>query len=279
MERIITPLGALRFIKFGGKTFGIAIKARRALTERDAMRIRKGYEAIGISVVKHLAKMVMVFAALTRDSHEDGTAKTYRLNRELLIRVIALVEFGGILRDILDRRIRHRANDIEAIRPNAFKDTGSIARLALIEASKIRHPFGRGQIDTKEDKVIMRAACTFSVFTASEITHSERRKTVIARNIAKTLHEVLNVGLFKVFRAMLVTIGKRHEGTNWVLQSFKAHTGNPIGTAFLKARRTFATRHKNRGRMRFNEITRLPKCKRTLTIRRQTAGIIGHSRV
>ena len=245
MKSMGTTFGTLLLIETWGKTLGIAVKTRRALAERNAMGIGQGDEAIGIAVEEHLAEAIMIFTAVTRNINENGTAETNGLQRKLFPGVVLFIEFGGILRNILNAGIRHRAYDIETVRPKPFKDTGGIARLALVEASKVRHPFGSGQINAEEDKVIMRSVCTFSVFTASEITHLERRKTVIARNVAQTLDEILDIGLFKVFWAMLIVVGKRHEGANGVLEGFKAHPRDPIRAAFLKTRRTFTARNEH----------------------------------
>lgn len=123
----------------------------------------------------------------------------------------------------------------------------------------------------------MRTMGAPAVLTASEIANLKGRKAVITGHIAKTLDEVLNIGLFKMFRAMLIVVGKRHEGANRVLQRFKAHTGNPIGTAFLQTSRTLTARHEHRGQMRFNEIARLLEGENTLAFSRQTASIVCNS--
>ena len=73
---------------------------------------------------------------------------------------------------------------------------------------------------------------------------------------------------------MLIIIGKRHEGTNRVLEGFKTHTGDPIGAAFLKTNGTLTAGNEHRGQMRFDDIARLLEGEDALTFGRQTASII-----
>jgi hypothetical protein len=274
MKGMGTAFSALPLVKFGGKPFSIAIKTRRTLAERNAMRIGKGDEAIGVAVEKRLAEAVMVFTALARHINEDGATETNRLKAKFLPRVILFIEFSGILRDILNAGISHRTNDIETIRPKPFKDAGSIARLALIKASKIRHPFGRGQINAKKDKMVMRTMGAPTVLTASEIANLKGRKAVITGHITKTLDEVLNIQLFKMSGTMLIVIGKCHKSANGMLEGFKAHTRNPVSTAFLQTNWALSTRNEHRGQMRFHEIARLFEGEDALAFGRQTASII-----